>query len=260
MVRIGSAEKGAERMIIDNPGDTGFEAGAIVDGDELYQANVQAKKEGTAPATYKPTLMYRDSAEAIMAYNEGVVGLHAPIRLRVTKTVDGVEVQKTIITTVGRIIFNEPIPQDLGYVDRTDPEHAFDHEIGFQVGKKQLGDIIDRCIQKYGFTISAEVLDSIKALGYKYSTKGAITISVADMTVPSAKYEMIKATEKEVVNIERQYKRGFITDDEGSHRRTEQRARRVQPDLHDGKLRCPWLHEPDPSARRYAWPDGEHRR
>ena len=126
-----------------------------------------------------------------MAYNEGVVGLHAPIRLRVTKTVDGVEVQKTIITTVGRIIFNEPIPQDLGYVDRTDPEHAFDHEIGFQVGKKQLGDIIDRCIQKYGFTISAEVLDSIKALGYKYSTKGAITISVADMTVPSAKYEMI---------------------------------------------------------------------
>jgi len=214
MVRIGSAEKGAERMIIDNPGDTGFEAGAIVDGDELYQANVQAKKEGTAPATYKPTLMYRDSAEAIMAYNEGVVGLHAPIRLRVTKTVDGVEVQKTIITTVGRIIFNEPIPQDLGYVDRTDPEHAFDHEIGFQVGKKQLGDIIDRCIQKYGFTISAEVLDSIKALGYKYSTKGAITISVADMTVPSAKYEMIKATEKEVVNIERQYKRGFITDDE----------------------------------------------
>ena len=214
MVRIGSAEKGAERMIIDNPGDTGFEAGAIVDGNELYQANVQAKKEGTAPATYKPTLMYRDSAEAIMAYNEGVVGLHAPIRLRVTKTVDGVEVQKTIITTVGRIIFNEPIPQDLGYVDRTDPEHAFDHEIGFQVGKKQLGDIIDRCIQKYGFTISAEVLDSIKALGYKYSTKGAITISVADMTVPSAKYEMIKATEKEVVNIERQYKRGFITDDE----------------------------------------------
>ena len=214
MVRIGSAEKGAERMIIDNPGDTGFEAGAIVDGDELYQANVQAKKEGTAPATYKPTLMYRDSAEAIMAYNEGVVGLHAPIRLRVTKTVDGVEVQKTIITTVGRIIFNEPIPQDLGYVDRTDPEHAFDHEIGFQVGKKQLGDIIDRCIQKYGFTISVEVLDSIKALGYKYSTKGAITISVADMTVPSAKYEMIKATEKEVVNIERQYKRGFITDDE----------------------------------------------
>ena len=214
MIRIGSAEKGAERLVVDDPGDTGFEAGSIVDGDELYNANQKAKQEGSRPATYKPTLMYRDSNEAIMAYNEGDVGLHAPIRLRVTKTIDGVEKKKIITTTVGRIIFNEPIPQDLGYVDRSDPEHAFDHEISFQVGKKQLGDIIDRCIQKYGFTISAEVLDSIKALGYKYSTKGAITISVADMTVPSAKYELIKATEQEVVNIERQYKRGFITDDE----------------------------------------------
>ena len=214
MVRIGSAEKGAERLIVDDPGDTGLEAGAIVDGDELYNKNLEAKNNKLRPATYKPTLMYRDANEAIMAYNEGDVGLHAPIRLRVTKTIDGVETKKTIITTVGRIIFNEPIPQDLGYVDRSDPEHAFDHEISFQVGKKQLGDIIDRCIQKYGFTISAEVLDSIKAMGYKYSTKGAITISVADMTVPSAKYEMINQTEQEVVRIERQFKRGFITEDE----------------------------------------------
>ncbi len=214
MIRIGSAEKGAERLLVDDPGDTGLEAGAIVDGDELYAKNLEAKNSKTRPATYKPLLLYRDPNEAIMAYNEGDVGLHAPIRLRVTKTIDGVEVKKTIITTVGRIIFNEPIPQDLGYVDRSDPEHAFDHEISFQVGKKQLGDIIDRCIQKYGFTISAEVLDSIKALGYKYSTKGAITISVADMTVPSKKYELIHETEQEVVRIERQYKRGFITDDE----------------------------------------------
>ena len=214
MVRIGSAEKGAERLIVDDPGDTGLEAGSLVDGDELYAKNLEAKNNKLRPATYKPTLLYRDANEAIMAYNEGVVGLHAPIRLRVTKTVDGVETKKTIITSVGRIIFNEPIPQDLGYVDRSDPEHAFDHEISFQVGKKQLGDIIDRCIQKYGFTISAEVLDSIKAMGYKYSTKGAITISVADMTVPSAKYELIHETEQEVVRIERQFKRGFITDDE----------------------------------------------
>ena len=214
MIRIGKAEKGAEQLIIDEPGETGFESGAIMDGDEIYAANIKAKNDGTKPCTYKPTLIYRDSNEAIMAYNEGDVGLHAPIRLRVTKTVDGVEMKKIIVTTVGRIIFNEPIPQDLGYVDRGDPEHAFDHEISFQVGKKQLGDIIDRCIQKYGFTISAEVLDSIKSMGYKYSTKGAITISVADMTVPSVKNEMIKATEQEVVNIERQYKRGFITDDE----------------------------------------------
>ena len=214
MVRIGSAEKGAEKLVIDDPGDSEFEAGSIADGDDIYKTNLELKRDGKKLITYKPTLMYRDPAEAIMAYNEGCVGLHAPIRLRVTKTVDGVEVKKTIVTTVGRIIFNEPIPQDLGYVDRSDPEHAFDHEIGFQVGKKQLGDIIDRCIQKYGFTISAEVLDSIKALGYKYSTKGAITISVADMTVPSAKGELIQETENEVVKIERQYKRGFITDDE----------------------------------------------
>ncbi|MBQ9685828.1 MAG: DNA-directed RNA polymerase subunit beta' [Oscillospiraceae bacterium] len=214
MMRIDAAEKGAERLIIDDPGDSEFESGAIVSGDEIYNTNLKLSAEGKKEITYKPTLIYRDSNEAIMAYNEGNVGLHAPIRLRVTKTVDGVETKKIITTTVGRIIFNEPIPQDLGYVDRTDPEHAFDHEISFQVGKKQLGDIIDRCIQKYGFTISAEVLDSIKALGYKYSTKGAITISVADMTVPSAKYELIHATEDEVVKIERQYKRGFITDDE----------------------------------------------
>ena len=214
MLRIGKAEKGAERLLVDDPGDTGLEANTVVDGDELYAANQRMKAEGGRPATYKPLLAYRDSNEAIMAYNEGDVGLHAPIRLRVTKTIDGVEVKRVIVTTVGRIIFNEPIPQDLGYVDRSDPEHAFDHEISFQVGKKQLGDIIDRCIKKYGFTISAEVLDSIKALGYKYSTKGAITISVADMTVPSAKKELIQATEQEVINIERQYKRGFITDDE----------------------------------------------
>ena len=214
MMRIDKEEKGTERMLVDDPGDSDLERGSIVSGDEIYHKNLDLIKEGKKAITYKPTLIYRDSNEAIMAYNEGDVGLHAPIRLRVTKTVDGVETKKIIITTVGRIIFNEPIPQDLGYVDRSDPEHAFDHEISFQVGKKQLGDIIDRCIQKYGFTISAEVLDSIKAMGYKYSTKGAITISVADMTVPSAKYELIHATEDEVVKIERQYKRGFITDDE----------------------------------------------
>ena len=214
MTRIGKAEKGAEQLYIDNPGDTGFEAGSIVDGDEIYAANQKAKEEKTAPCTYKSLHCYRDSSEAIMAYNSGAIGLHAPIRLRVAKSIYGIEQTRIIDTTVGHIIYNEPIPQDLGYVDRTDPEHCFDFEIGFQVGKKQLGDIIDRCIKKYGFTISAEVLDSVKSLGYKYSTKGAITISVADMTVPSSKSEMIAATEKEVVNIERQYRRGFITDDE----------------------------------------------
>ncbi len=214
MLRIGSAEKGAEEMIITDSGDTEFQIGELVDGDRIYEVNKALTEEGKKPCTYTSKLIYRDANEAIMAYNEGYVGLHAPIRLRVTKTIGGVEQSKIIDTTVGRIIYNEPIPQDLGYVDRTDPEHMFDQEISFQVGKKQLGTIIDKCIQKHGFTISAEVLDSIKALGYKYSTKGAITISVADMTVPDTKRRMISETEEEVVNIEKQYKRGFITDDE----------------------------------------------
>ena len=214
MIRIGKNEKGAEQMLVTDPGETELTADTVTDGDVIYEANQKAKAEGKKPAEYKPLLVYRDENEAIMAYNEGDVGLHAPIRLRVTKIIDGVEKQKMIVSTVGRIIFNTAIPQDLGYVDRSDPETAFDHEINFQVGKKQLGDIIDRCIQKYGFTISAEVLDSIKAMGYKYSTKGAITISVADMTVPSEKTRLIEATEHEVVNIERQYKRGFITEDD----------------------------------------------
>ncbi|MCR5136668.1 MAG: DNA-directed RNA polymerase subunit beta' [Oscillospiraceae bacterium] len=214
MVRIGSQEKGAERMLVTDPGDTGLNPMEEADGDEIYRLNRKAAAEHTRPAAYQPLHSYRDAAEAVMAYQEGEIGLHAPIRLRVSKTVDGVETKRLITATVGRIIFNEAIPQDLGYVDRSDPEHAFDYEISFQVGKKQLGDIIDRCIQKYGFTISAEVLDSIKAMGYKYSTKGAITISVADMTVPSEKNRLITETEHEVVNIERQFKRGFITEDE----------------------------------------------
>ncbi len=214
MERIGSEEKGAEKLIIKDAGDSSFNVGDIVDGDEIYAANKALSEEGKKPCTYSSMHIYRDANEAIMAYNEGYIGLHAPIRLRVSKTIAGEEKSKVIDTTVGRIIYNEPIPQDLGYVDRTNPDTMFDQEISFQVGKKQLGNIIDRCIKQHGFTISAEVLDSIKAMGYKYSTKGAITISVADMTVPDTKKLMIAETEEEVVKIEKQYKRGFITDDE----------------------------------------------
>jgi DNA-directed RNA polymerase subunit beta' len=214
MKRIGKAEKGAEHVFVTDPGDTDLPANEIVDGDDFVAAEEKAASEGGKAPSYKPLLIYRDPSEAVMAYSQGEVGLHAPILVRVTKTFDGVEKSKLIESTVGRIIFNEKIPQDLGYVDRTDPEHAFDHEIGFQVGKKQLGDIIDRCIKKHDFTISAEVLDGIKAMGYKYSTKGAITISIADMTVPEAKKTLISETEGKVLAIERQFKRGFITDDE----------------------------------------------
>ena len=214
MKRIGKAEKGAERVLIAEAGDTDFVKDEIVDGDDYVAAEEAVKAAGGNPPKYKPVLRYRDPNEAIMAYSQGEVGLHAPILVRVTKVIDGVERSKIIESTVGRIIFNENIPQDLGYVDRSDPEHAFDHEISFQVGKKQLGDIIDRCIKKHDFTISAEVLDSIKAMGYKYSTRGAITISIADMTVPEAKKTLINETEEKVIAIERQFKRGFITDDE----------------------------------------------
>ena len=213
-VRLGKAEKGAEQVFVTDAGETGLPAGEVVDADEFVAANKAAKKEGKKEAEYRPLKAYGTSAEAIMAYNYGDIGIHAPILVRMEKTIDGVPAHRLIRTTVGRIIFNEPIPQDLGYVDRSDPEHAFDHEIGFQVGKKQLGDIIDRCIQKYGFTISAEVLDNIKALGFKYSTQGAITISIADMTVPDAKKTLIEATENKVLDIEKQFRRGFITNDE----------------------------------------------
>jgi len=152
--------------------------------------------------------------EALMAYQCGVIGIHAPIHVRITKEVDGVEKYKTIPTTVGRIIFNEPLPQDLGFVDRKDPEQLFDYEIGFRTGKKELEKIIERCISRHGFTRSASVLDKIKTLGFKYSTQGAITISISDMTVPDTKWTLIRQTEKKVIAIEQQFKRGFITDEE----------------------------------------------
>ena len=152
--------------------------------------------------------------EALMAYQNGDVGIHAPIRVRVSKVIGGSTQLKTIETTVGRIIFNGPIPQDLGFVDRSDPEHMFDYEISFQAGKKQLEKIIKKTIAIHGFTLSAELLDNIKSLGFKYSTRGAITISISDMTVPEAKRKLIKDTEKLVVAIEQRFKRGFITENE----------------------------------------------
>jgi len=158
--------------------------------------------------------VFSGTDEVIMAYEQGIVGIHAPIRVRREMVIDGVKKSKIVDATVGRLIFNEPIPQDLGFVDRTDPEKQFDLEVAFNTGKKKLSDIIDRCIRKHGFTISTEVLDNIKALGYKYSTKGAITVSIHDMTVPEAKKQLIADTEQKIIKIDRQYKRGFITNDE----------------------------------------------
>ena len=158
--------------------------------------------------------VFRNVDEALMAYNEGVVGIHAPIKVRLTKEVGGKTESAIVDATPGRLIFNERIPQDLGFVDRSDPSKKFDLEIMFTCGKKELGKIIDKCIRVHGFHITAEVLDSIKAMGYKYSTKGALTVAVADMLVPEGKDEMIHVSEKKVAQIDRKYKRGFITDQE----------------------------------------------
>ena len=151
--------------------------------------------------------------EAMLAYDDGVVGIHAPIKVRMTRVIGGQTVSRVVDATVGRLIFNARIPQDLGFVERND-ENLLDLEIMFTCGKKELGKIIDRCIRVHDFNKTAEVLDSIKAMGYKYSTKGALTVAVADMLVPDEKQLMVQESEKKVAQIDRKYKRGFITDDE----------------------------------------------
>ncbi len=158
--------------------------------------------------------VFRDPDEALMAYTEGIVGIHAPIKVRMTREIGGKQVSKIVDATPGRLIFNERIPQDLGFVDRSDPEKILDLEIMMTCGKKELGKIIDKCIHVHGFNKTAEVLDAIKAMGYKYSTKGALTVAVADMLVPEDKATLIHESEQQVAKIDKKYKRGFITDDE----------------------------------------------
>ena len=152
--------------------------------------------------------------EVMLAYNDHVIGIHAPIRVRREFTYQGQTYQKLVDITAGRIIFNQNIPQDLGFVDRSDNDHVCDYEINMTCGKKELGKIVDRTIREHGFTVASEVLDNIKSTGYKYSTRGAITISIYDMSVPAKKYELIKETEHRIVDIENEYKMGFMTNDE----------------------------------------------
>ena len=190
-----------------------------------YLTLVKSEEEGA-------NKVFRDKNEAIMAYSDGVVGLHAPIRVRMTNA-DGAS--KLVWCTVGFIIFNESIPQDLGFVDRTNPETAFDLEWCFKVkdpskltidsnddviqnkvGKKQLGKIVDKCIEKHGTSEAAIVLDNIKATGFKYSTKGAITVAVIDAVIPPAKKDILAAAEEQIDKVTKNYRRGLINDDERS--------------------------------------------
>ncbi len=212
--RLGKAEKGSERVYVTDAGDTGLPVNEIVDADEFVAANKKAKAEKKAQASFRPIHSYSSPEEAIAAYADGAVGLHAPILVRYGKQINGKMEYRIINATVGRLIYNEPIPQDLGFVDRSVPGHEFDLEVSFLVGKKQLGKIIDKCIRRHGFTVATEMLDKIKALGYKYSTKGAISVSIADMEVPEIKYQLVKEAEDKVVEIENYYRQGFITNDE----------------------------------------------
>ncbi len=154
--------------------------------------------------------VFRDVNEALMAYQDGVVTLHAKIKVRMTKG----NVTGLVDTTVGRLIFNDPIPQNLGFVDRSLPENQLKLEIDFLVGKKQLGKIIDRCIRIHGTAKTSEVLDRIKAQGFKYSTKGAITVAVCDAVIPPQKKELLEQADAAVLKVTRQYERGLITEEE----------------------------------------------
>ena len=155
---------------------------------------------------------FKDPDEALMAFQNKAVSIHAKIFVRVSKEIDGEIKTKKIETSVGRIIFNQGIPQDLGFIDRK--EDPFQYEINFPVMKKSMGTIIERTIDKHGLIESAEVIDYIKALGFKYSTLAGITFSVADVKVPDSKKDILADADKQVEKVRNQYRRGLITDDE----------------------------------------------
>ncbi len=155
--------------------------------------------------------VFRDVDEALMAYDEHDITLHSKIRVRVTRESGGKKVSRIINCTVGQLIFNEIIPQDLGFVSRTDPEHEFDLEITETVSKGVLSKIIDRCIRIHGVTMTAEVLDRIKALGYKYSTKSGLTVAVIDATIPPEKKDILAEADAKVDRLNEQYQFGYIS-------------------------------------------------
>ena len=165
---------------------------------------------------YRAFRIFRDKDEAMMAYQEGSLGMHSPARIRVSKeTEDGIK-SAVIVTTIGRIIFNNPIPQDLGFVDRSNPDNEFEPEIGFVVKKKQLGQIADRLITVHGVSVASVALDAIKAQGYKYSTVSGTTVAVCDALIPDAKKSFLDEAEKKVDEITANYNYGLITNEERS--------------------------------------------
>ena len=172
----------------------------------LTQERPGAKGEGK---------FFKSVNEAILAYENDAVTLHSRIKVRVTKTLpNGEEMTGTIESTLGRFIFNEIIPQDLGFVDREVEGNELLLEVDFHVGKKQLKQILEKVINTHGSTATAEVLDAVKSIGYKYSTRAAMTVSISDMTVPPQKPEMIQQAQDTVDKITKNFKRGLITEEE----------------------------------------------
>ena len=157
---------------------------------------------------------FKSKNEAILAYENGGITLHTKIHVRRTGEFEGEEVTGVIDTTLGKLLFNEIIPQDLGYVDRTVRENALKLEIDFHVGKKQLKPILDKCINTHGATKTAEVLDDVKAIGYKYSTRSAISVSISDMKVPDEKKDILEDAQKLVDQITKKFRRGLVSDEE----------------------------------------------
>ena len=183
----------------------------IVTKDKPVTVSVQNFLKLAKAVTIKSFL---SPEEALLAYTNHVITLHEEIRVEITKEFNGEMMQKLVTTTAGRIIFNNNIPQDLGFVDRTNPETAFDYEIGFIVKKSQLGDIIGRCIDIHGVSVTAVMLDNIKATGYKYSTIGALTVSVSDINVPETKPAILAEAEKQVEAITAKYRFGLLNNEE----------------------------------------------
>ena len=172
----------------------------------LTQERPGAKGEGK---------FFKSINEALLAYENKIITLHSKILVRVEKKdANGETIYGNTESTLGRLIFNEILPQDLGYVDRTNPDNTFVLEVDFHVGKKQLKDILQHVINTHGTTKTAEVLDDIKAMGYKYSTRAAMTVSISEMTVPPIKKKLIADAEKKVEQIAQNYNRGRSTDEE----------------------------------------------
>ncbi|MEG2770680.1 MAG: DNA-directed RNA polymerase subunit beta', partial [Oscillospiraceae bacterium] len=158
--------------------------------------------------------VFRDESEALMAYQAGAATLHAKIKVRRTLMINGVAKTKIVDATIGRIIFNQPIPQDLGFIDRSTEDGMFEYEISVLVKKKTLGNIIDKCIRVHGTEATAVVLDAIKAQGFKYSTKSAITVAVCDAVIPPQKKHLLELAEEQITKINKLFNRGQISNEE----------------------------------------------